>query len=251
MFTQYYWGTVRKAITAFGLMFSDVRIDRVDENGTIKQTLRVPLSYAPRQKFIAKIQASPESFEQSFQSILPRMSFEILNFQYDSSRKVSPTQHVKIPDKTSPHNSLFQYAPTTWDLNIALYIYGKNQDDTLQIVEQILPYFNPDYNLNLKSLNGDLDILDDLPIYINDVSFEDSYEGDLNESRMIIWTLRFTMKLNFYGPQIRKGVIKRANVNTYSNLSMSANLMNYVAEVSPLTANVDSDYSIVEFIEDF
>ena len=251
MFQNFYWGTVRKGITAFGLMFSNIYIDRVDEAGTVKQTLRVPLSYAPRQKFIAKLQASPESFEQSFQSILPRMSFEIVNFNYDSMRKVSPTQHVKIPNKNNPNGSVYQYAPTPWDLNLALYVYGKNQDDTLQIIEQILPYFNPDYNLNLKSLNGDMDILDDLPISINDVSFEDTYEGDLNDSRMIIWTLRFTMKLNFYGTSNEKGVIKRANVNTYTNLSMTANLMNYVAEVSPLTANVNSDYTILEFIEDF
>lgn len=232
-------------------MFNDIRIDRTDENGNIIQTIRVPLSYAPRQKFIAKLQASPESFAQNFQTILPRMSFEISNFDYDSSRKVAPIQRTRTIDKTDPNKGVYQYAPTPWNLNLSLYVYGKNQDDTLQIVEQILPYFNPDYNLNLKALNEDLDIQNDLPIIINNITFDDSYEGDLNDARMIIWTLNFTVKLNFYGPANSGGIIKRANVNTYSNMAMTANIMNYVAEVSPFTANVTDSHSILEFIQDF
>lgn len=251
MFQNYYWGSVRKAVTAFGLMFSNICIDRTDDNGNTIQSLRVPLSYAPKQKALAKIQGSPQSFEQSFQVILPRMSFEITNLYYDSQRKLGSLQQVRVKDKTNPDNMTYQYAPVPWTLNMALYIYGKNQDDTLQIVEQILPYFTPDYNLNLNALNVDLDIVNDLPITIGDISFDDTYEGDLNDARMIIWTLNFRVKLNFYGPSNTKGVIKRANVNTYSNLSMSANLMNYVAEVSPFTANVTDNYSIVEFIKEF
>lgn len=250
MFNKFYWGTIRKAITAFGLMFNNIYIDRIDDNGNLVQTMRVPLAYSPRQKFIAKIQASPESYEQSFQTILPRMSFEITNFEYDQSRKVSQTQQVRIPDSNSANNSKYQYSPTPWNLNLALYIYGKNQDDTLQIVEQIIPYFNPDYNLNLNSLQ-DLEIEDDLPISIRSISFDDSYEGSLNDSRMVIWNMNFEMKLNFYGPINSKGVIKRANVNTYTNASLTANLFNYVAEVSPFTANANSDYSIIEVFKEF
>lgn len=232
-------------------MFQGVYIDRVDENGTVVQTMRVPLSYAPRQKFLAKIQGSPESFSQSFQSILPRMSFEITNFGYDSSRKVSSTQQSRIQDKNDPNKKVYQFAPSPWNLNIVLYIYGKNQDDTLQIVEQILPYFNPDYNLNLNALNADLGMVNDLPIILNGATFEDTYEGDLSSARMIIWSLSFTMKMNFYGPSNSGGVIKRANVNYYSNPTMNANVSGYVAEVSPITANVNSDYTILEIFEDF
>ena len=250
MFNKFYWGTIRKGITAFGLMFNNIYIDRTDDDGNVVQTMRVPLSYAPTQKFIAKLRASPNSFEQSFQAVLPRMSFEVTNFEYDASRKVSQTQQVRIPDPASANKGVYQYAPTPWNINISLNIYGKNQDDTLQIVEQILPYFNPDYNLNLNSLQ-DLEIQDDLPISIQGISFADSYEGDLNDARMVIWTINFEMKLNFYGPTDTKGVIKRAKVNTYTNASMTANLMNYAAEVSPFTANSNSDYSVIEFIEEF
>ena len=250
MFQNFYWGSIRKGITAFGLMFSNIYIDRVNSAGELVQTMRVPLAYAPRHKFLAKIQASPNDYEQSYQVILPRMSFEITNFSYDGNRKVSPMQQTRSNDPSDPNKRLVQYAPTPWNLNLALYIYGKNQDDTLQIVEQILPYFNPDYNLNLNALNNDQDMLNDLPILIESISFDDTYEGDLNDARMIIWTINFTMKINVYGPSSTKGVIKRANVNTYSNLAMTANLMNYVAEVYPFTANV-TDYSIVEFTQEF
>lgn len=250
MLQNFYWGTIRKAITAFGLMFNNVYIDRVDDNGDTVQTMRVPLSYAPRQKFLAKIQASPQSFEQSFQVILPRMSFEVTNVSYDAARKVSSLQRTSYRNNDTNTRD-YQYAPVPWNVNISLYIYGKNQDDTLQIVEQILPYFTPDYNLNLNALNGDLGILNDMPITIGSATFDDTYEGDLNDARMIIWTLTFTLKLNFYGPINTQGVIKRANVNTYTNLAMTSNLMNYVAEVSPLDAEKTDPYDVIEFIREF
>jgi hypothetical protein len=113
-----------------------------------------------------------------------------------------------------------QYAPTPYNINVLLYIYTKNQDDGLQIIEQILPYFNPDYNLSLKAI-PELDIKNDLPILLNSIGFQDEYEGDLTTRRAIIWTLSFVMKLNFYGPVNKQGIINKVTTNTYRDAALA------------------------------
>jgi hypothetical protein len=113
-----------------------------------------------------------------------------------------------------------QYAPTPYNINVLLYIYTKNQDDGLQIIEQILPYFNPDYNLTLKAI-PELDIKNDLPILLNSIGFQDEYEGDMTTRRAIIWTLSFVMKLNFYGPVNRQGIINKVTTNTYRDAALA------------------------------
>lgn len=246
---KYYWGHVRKVITAFGVLFNGIQFDRIDKDGNVSQTIRVPLAYAPRQKFIAKILGNPESYEQEFQVNLPRMSFEIMSVYYDASRKVSPVQTTRTID-TKNNTVLSQYAPTPYNLDIKLHVYAKNQDDALQIVEQILPFFNPDYNLNLKAVS-ELDIVNDLQIVLTDVSFNDNYEGTMNEARMIIWSLTFTVKMNLFGPVNKQGVIKRAIVDFYSDAELKNKIERYKAEVNPFDANEDDDHTINEMFEDF
>ncbi len=246
---KFYWGHIRKAITAFGVLFNGIQIDRKDENEEVSQTLRIPLMYGPRQKFIAKIQANPQSYEQDFQVNLPRMSFEIMNIYYDASRKISPVQSTRTID-TVENKIYAQYAPTPYNLDVRLSIYSKNQDDALQIVEQILPFFNPDYNLNLKAL-AELDFENDMQIVLNEVSFDDNYEGPLNEARMIIWSLSFTMKINLFGPLNKQGVIKRAIVNFYTDAELKTKIERYTAEVNPFDANKTDDYTIDEMFEYF
>lgn len=250
MFQHFKNSTIRNAVAAFGTLFNNIFINRIDDDGNIIQNIKVPLSYAPRQKFIAKIKASPESFEQEYQSVLPRMSFEMLDIQYDSTRKVSPVQRIKSQDVSNPDRMISQYAPSPWNMPISLYIYGKNQEDVLQIVEQIIPYFNPDYNLNFSSLPA-LNLKDDLPIILNSISPADFYEGDFGERRMIIWTLNFNIKLNFYGPINKQGVIKRTITNIYTDKEMTANLERHIAYVDPITANVNDSYQVIDYFEDF
>ena len=156
---KFYWGTIRKGIVAFGNLVNNVLIDRKDSSGNVVQTLKVPLAYAPRQKFLARIEAQPQSFEQSFQTFLPRMGFEMVSIQYDPNRRISLVQQNRAIN-SSATTANAQYAPSPYNVQIALYVYTKNQDDGLQIIEQILPYFNPDFNLSLNAIPA-LDIKHD------------------------------------------------------------------------------------------
>lgn len=246
---KYYWGTTRKAIIAFGNLFNNIYVDRRDESGTVIQTIKVPLAYAPRQKFLARIEQQPNDPEQDFQVVLPRMGFEILGMTYDPARRISLIQQNRSVNSDSTlYNA--QYAPTPYNLDISLYIYVKNQDDGLQIVEQILPYFNPDYNLTLNAMPP-LDIKNDLPILLNNVSYEDDYEGDFRNRRMVIWTLSFTMKLNYFGPINRQGVIRRTVASTFNDTELTSQQTRYTATINPFTASPSDDYDFVETFEGF
>lgn len=231
-------------------MFNNIHIDRIDASGVIAKTIRVPLSYAPKQKFLARIAAQPESFEQSFATFLPRLSFEMVGIQYDPNRKVSILQQNRAVNAGSTNSLISQYAPTPYNINMALYLYSKNQDDGLQIIEQILPYFNPDYNLTLNAIPA-MGIKNDLPIIMDNITYEDQYEGDFSTRRSIIWTLTFTMKLNFYGPISRQNIIRTTNVSTYSDAGLTNRQTSFSATVDPSTAVPGDDITIVDSFEDF
>ncbi len=247
---KFYHGTVRKSIVAFGNMFNNIHIDRLDSSGNITQTLRVPLSYSPKQKFLARIAAQPQSFEQSFQTFLPRLGFEMLSLTYDPARRVSLVQQNRALNDTSTTSLNSQYAPTPYNISMTLYVYTKNQDDGLQIIEQILPYFNPDYNLTINAIPT-MGIKNDLPVILDNITYEDEYEGDFTQRRAIIWTLNFTIKLNFYGPINRQGIIRTTNVNTFSDSALSNKQSSYTATVTPDTAVPGDTIGIVDTFEDF
>lgn len=243
---KFYWSTIRKTIIAFGNLFNNIYIDRSNSSGEVIQTLKVPLSYAPRQKFLARIEAEPTLPNERFQVVLPRMGFEMLGIQYDPNRRISLVQQNRaVNNTTTTLNS--QYAPTPYNIDVGLYIYVKNQDDGLQIVEQILPYFNPDFNLTLNAI-PDLGIKNDLPILLNNITYEDDYEGDFRNRRAIIWTLNFTLKLNFYGPINRQSVIRTATVTTFSDVQLSNQQSSYNVTIDPTTAIRGDD---IDFIEEF
>jgi hypothetical protein len=245
---KFYWGTIRKSIVAFGNMFNDIHIDRRNSAGEVIQTIRVPLAYAPRQQFLARIQQQPNADTSTFEVVLPRMSFEMNSIDYDPSRKIAPTQVNRIQNTTT-NSVTMQYAPAPYNINVSLYLYSRNQDDGLQVVEQILPYFNPDYNLSLKAVPS-LNIVNDLPIILESINYEDQYEGDLTSRRMIIWTFTFVMKLNFYGPTDRQSIIRRTITTSFNDKSLSQTLQVHTAEV-PATAKPGDQIDISETFEDF
>ena len=249
MLDKFYHSTIRKSIIAFGNMFNNITIDRRNASGAVVQTLRIPLAYAPRQKFLARIQQQPVVEDTSQQIILPRMSFEMTGIMYDPQRRISLVQQNRAVNATTSSLNA-QYAPTPYNMNVTLYVYSKNQDDALQIVEQILPYFNPDYNLSLKAVPS-MGIIHDLPILLENVSYEDDYEGDLSTRRSIIWTLNFVMKLNFYGPINRQGIIRRVDVDTFSDAELSKRINQYDVTASPETAKPGDTIEFVENFEDF
>ena len=249
MLDKFYHSTIRKSIIAFGNMFNNITIDRKNSSGAVVQSLRIPLAYAPRQKFLARIAQQPVVEETSQQVILPRMSFEMTGIMYDPQRRISLVQQNRSLN-TSTTSLNAQYAPTPYNMNLSLYIYSKNQDDALQIVEQILPYFNPDYNLSFKAIPS-MGITHDLPILLENITYEDDYEGDLSTRRSIIWTLNFVMKLNFYGPINRQGIIRRVDVDTYSDAELSKRINQYDVTASPSTAAPGDTIDFVENFEDF
>jgi len=246
---KFYWGTVRKSIVAFGNMFNGITIDRKDSSKNVVETIRVPLAYASKQKFLAKIEEQPDPDSKNFQVILPRMSFEMIGIVYDPTRKISPIQQNRyINGSINSLNS--QYAPTPYNINVNLYIYSKNQDDGLQVLEQILPYFNPDYNLTLKAIPA-LDIKNDLPILLEDITYEDNYEGDFVLRRSIIWTMQFVMKLNFYGPINKQGLIKKVIASTFNDKNLTQQNQKYTASVDPITSVPGDDIDYLETFEEF
>ena len=237
---------------AFGNLFNNIHIDRRSSTGAITQTLKVPLSYAPKEKFLARIAAQPQSFDQSFETYLPRLAFEMTGIVYDPNRRVSFLQQNRAVNSTS--NTLnTQYTPSPYNINIMLYAYTKNQDDGLQIIEQILPFFNPDFNLTINAIPA-LGIKNDLPIILDSISYEDEYEGDFTARRAIIWTLNFTLKLNFFGPINKQGFIRNTTVTTFSDAGLTNKQQAYNATISPSTAIPGAaidDFSIVENFDEF
>jgi hypothetical protein len=245
---RFYWGTIRKAIVAFGNMFNNITIQRVDADGNVVQLQKVPLSYSPKQKFLTKIRQQPNVDTQNVQVLLPRMGFEMISLDYDPNRKISPIQQSRTINSSTAANA--QYAPTPYNINVILYVYAKNQDDALQVVEQILPYFNPDYNLTIKAV-PQLNIKNDLPIILNSIGFEDDYEGDLTTRRSIIWTLSFVMKLNFYGPVNKQGIIKKTTSNIFNDAELTSQQQIITVQPDPVTANVTDSFGYIENFEDF
>lgn len=244
---RFYWGTIRKAVVAFGNIFNSITIERRDGNGAQIQMMKVPLSYAPKQKFLTKLRQQPNVDNQNVQIVLPRMSFEMLSIDYDPNRKVSPLNQSRVVNSTTSASAA--YAPTPYNLNMLLYVYAKNQDDGLQILEQILPYFNPDYNLTMKMI-PELDLKNDVMVLLNSIGFEDDYEGDVSTRRSIVWTLNFVMKLNFYGPVTRQGIIKKIVTTTYDAPDLT-NKQERMTMQTPANALPTSNFTTIDNFEDF
>lgn len=203
--------TIRKYVIYFGTLFNQVYVQRDDSNGNVVQTMKVPLHYGPRDKFLARLDGNP-SLTRPIAITLPRMSFEIINISYDPTRKLTTTGMVTSPDSSDPNKARYQYNPVPYDLEFSLYIMVKNQEDGTRIVEQILPFFTPEFTATLN-LNPDLGIKHDIPLILNSVSQEDTYEGNFETRRAIIWTLSFTMKAYMFGPSRSRAIIKEIDLN--------------------------------------
>lgn len=204
-------GTIRKYVIYFGTLFNDVWLTRDDNTGDRIQTMKVPLNYGPKEKFLARLEGNP-GLDRPIALQLPRMSFEIINFAYDPNRKLSTIGKISSVDPTDPSKARYQYNPIPYDIEFSLYIMVKNAEDGTRIVEQIIPFFAPEWTATLN-INPDLGIKYDVPVVLNSISQQDTYEGDFITRRAIIWTLNFTMKAYIFGPTRTGNVIKQAEVN--------------------------------------
>ena len=209
--SQYYHGTIRKYVIAFGNLFNDIYVQRLDSNGTRIQTLAVPLAYGPKEKWLVRLAQDP-NLDQDVAITLPRMGFEIQSMTYAPQRKLSSTlKNVRL--KTSDTDRVdTQYVPVPYDITMLLSVFVRNADDGAQIIEQIIPYFRPEFVTNIR-LIPEMDVVVDTPVVLQDVALEDTYEGDFDTRRALIYNLTFSMKAYFYGPVSHSGIIKRAVTN--------------------------------------
>ena len=250
---QFYHETMRNVIVAFGTLFNNIHLVRKNNSGTVTQTMKVPLAYGPRQKWLTRLDADAK-LDTKVAITLPRLGFEIQNLSYDPARKLNRVQKFKkVKSSTDDANKLdTQFMPVPYNLDIELYAMAKNSDDALQIVEQILPYFQPDYTLTVNDM-ADMGIKRDIPIILNSVNYEDNYRGDFGERRAIIYTLGFVSKFYLYGPVTSGKIIKTVQVDQYANLQDQSpkREQRYSVSPDPITADSDDDFGFSETVSFF
>ena len=247
----FYHQIIRKTIVSFGTVFNQIHIHHYDDSGNKTSDMRVPLAYGPRQKFLARLEQQPE-LNKPIQITLPRMSFEMNSLQYDASRKTGVTQAFKASDGS---NIKKVFMPVPYNIGIELNILCKLNDDALQIVEQILPFFQPAFTItvDLVCSNGEKR---DIPIVLESINFQDDYEGDFSTRRALIYTLQFTAKTYLFGPiaDTSDGLIRKVQVDQFSstNRSTAKREMRYTVTPKALKDyNEDNTTFITDPISDF
>jgi len=198
MFEYFYHEILRKTIIGFGTLFNNITVKHKKDSGEVISLIKVPIAYGPIQKFLARVEQQP-NLNKPVQITLPRMSFELVGLNYDPTRKVTSTQTFLSPTTTDGTDIRKAYMPVPYNMDFELSIMTKLDDDMLQIVEQILPYFGPSYTISINLLNL-IGEKRDVPVTLNSISMSDDYEGDFTTRRALIYTLRFTAKNYLFGP---------------------------------------------------
>lgn len=207
----FYHRTMRKAIAAFGTLFNDISIVRRDAQHNEVKRIKVPLAYGPKEKYLARVAKEPE-FNQGQTIELPRLAFQIVSFNYDGSRKLNTMHKNRKAIEGDGSHVNRQFNPVAYNLGIELYVLTKYIDDANQIIEQILPWFTPDYTITVKTI-PELNLIDDIPVTLQGVTMSDNYEDDWLTRRDVIWTLNFEVKLLFYGPIKPQDVITKVQTD--------------------------------------
>ena len=248
---QFYNETIRKVVVAFGTMFNDIHLVRKDNNGTIIQTMKVPLAYGPRQKFLVRLREDADLTKQVAVT-LPRLGFEITGLSYDPARKLNRVQKFKKVKSGNNKQLDTQYMPVPYNIDFELYVLSKQSDDALQIVEQILPYFQPDYTVTMIE-STTMDTKRDIPFVLESVSYEDTYTGDFTSRRAIIYTLAFTAKVYLYGPISSSSIVRQVGVDLYENVASvdPSRKERITITPNPTSADYDDDYTFTSTLEHF
>jgi hypothetical protein len=253
--SHFYHERIRKSVAMFGSLFNNIHIVRKNAStGSSINQLRVPLSYAPADKYLIRIrEQSNLNTDMSLAIKLPRMSFEMTSLAYDPTRQLPKTgKMIRGIDGDSTHKSKI-YNSVPYNVNFQLNIFTRAQDDALQIVEQILPYFAPQYSLTVKPIADYPDIKEDVPVILTSVGFSDDYEGNLEDRRIIIYTLDFEMKLNFYSDIASGSIIRKAISNLFETASgidgTNGQLSRVTTIPSPSNVSLDSDYGFTEIVD--
>tara|TARA_R110000772_G_scaffold2356_1_gene8117 strand:+ start:207 stop:1007 length:801 start_codon:yes stop_codon:yes gene_type:complete len=249
--TYFYHQIIRKTVTAFGTLFNDIFIQHNNSSNEAISQIKVPLGYGPTQKFLSRIEQQAE-LNKPIQITLPRMSFEMTSIQYDSTRKSSVIQTFKTCGNGDTIKKV--YMPVPYNIGFQLNIMTKLQDDALQVVEQILPNFQPSFNLTVDLVDS-IGEKRDIPIVLDSVSFTDDYEGDYSTRRTLIYTLNFTAKTYLFGPvaDSTEGLIRKVQVDYYTGTDpkVAKREMRYTVTPDPIDAGPDDDFGFNESVEMF
>jgi hypothetical protein len=241
--TYFYHEILRKTVIGFGTLFNNINIRHKDASGTTFSTLKVPLAYGPMQKFLARIQQQPE-LERETAITLPRLSFEMGGIQYDPTRKTGIAQTFLTRNGT---NAKKVYMPVPYNVGFELSIMSKLSDDALQILEQIIPYFQPSFNITVNLISS-IGEKKDIPIVLESINYSDQYEGGFDSRRILIYTLSFTAKTYLFGPVADnpEGLIKKVDVDYYASENFKTEKRNIRYSATPTAKqNYDDETATV------
>jgi hypothetical protein len=249
--TYYYHEIIRRTIVSFGTLFNNIHIQHKDNDGNVVDDIKVPLAYAPMQKFLAKIQQQAD-LSKPVAITLPRMSFEMTSLSYDPTRKTTATKTFKAVTGSGDVRQV--YHPVPYNIGFQLALYCKLNEDALQVTEQILPYFQPSFNLTVDLVSS-IGEKKDIPVVLNSVNMQDDYEGDFSSRRSLIYTFDFTAKTYLFGPiaDSSEGLIRKVQVDYYSDtdINTAKREVRYTAVPDPIDAEPGDDFGFSETIEFF
>ena len=246
---HFYHEHIKRAVAVFGTLFNNMSVVKRDGSGNIISTIKVPLAYGPKQKFLARIQDQKFLNDPKLAIRLPRMSFEIVSMTYDTNTKMQKGIKRTLPS-SDPTQRQTILNPVGYRMGLQLNIMTKNQDEALQILEQILPFFQPEYSVTVKEVSNNFK--SDMPFVLQSVTMSDDYEGDFLSRRAIIYTLEFETRVRFYGPLANQGIIRTVEA-TVADIENTVNDEPYQTQkiyISPTTATETDDYTIeVELLD--
>ena len=243
---------LRRTIVAFGTLFNDIHIIRKDAAGKEQQSLKVPLAYGPKQKFLVRLRDDADLTKETALT-LPRIGFELNGIEYDPDRKLNKLAKVRKLKGTKGTQIESTYSPVPYNVNFELFVMSKNSDDGVQIIEQVLPYFQPEYTVTLRAVDS-LDIKRDVPIVLTGTAYEDTYDGDFITRRAIIYTLSFQAKTYMYGPVTTSEQITKVSVDQYADLKEKTppRVRQYtVSAVQTDSASEDDNFGFNETISEW
>jgi len=254
--THFYHKRVRTAVSVFGSLFNNIHVIRQNKAGGVISQIKVPLAYAQRRQFLSRIEEMEQGqdAERKVAIKLPRMSFEITNMVYDAARQLPKMNAFTSAVNNSVVNRQKLYSATPYIVSFQLNVYAKNQDDALQIVEQILPYFSPQYTVTVKPFADIPTLKEDVPITLGSVVMYDDFEGELQTRRTIVYSLDFDMKILLHGPVNSDGekIIRDVRTNYFLQTADSDQYLHTTVQTpEPNTVSVDSDYGFsIEYLDE-
>ena len=251
--THFYNEGLRKLTIAFGQLFNNIVLQNTSSTGAITKRIRVPLAYAPKEKFIVRLeqQANLQS-DREVSITLPRLGFEITGLSYDSTRKLNKmNKTIRVKNNEEGKKTNFNYTPVPYNINFSLYSFTATAENGLQIIEQILPFFQPEYTVTMNVV-PELSLVRDIPIILNSVNYEDTYNGEFTQRRAVIYTLSFTAKTYLYGPMSNQKVIKTAQADLGASTDTPLTRDERIIVVpKPTTADADDDFGFTTTLSFF